>query len=58
MKKVFCWGTFDKLHEGHRKFLEDAKSKGDHLTVIVVSDGAVYENKGKYSFILLINLLS
>lgn len=48
MKKVFCWGTFNKLHEGHKKFLEDAKSKGDHLTVIVVSDEAVYENKGKF----------
>lgn len=48
MKKVFCWGTFDKLHEGHLEFLKDAKSKGDSLTVIVVSDKAVYQNKGKF----------
>lgn len=48
IKKIFCWGTFDRLHEGHIKFLEDAKSKGDHLTVIVVSDKQVYKNKGKF----------
>jgi len=48
MKKVFCWGTFDKLHEGHRKFLENAKSKGDHLTVIVISDKNAYKNKGRF----------
>jgi len=48
IKKVFCWGTFDKFHEGHLEFLKDAKSKGDSLTVIVVSDKAVFENKRKF----------
>lgn len=48
MKKVFCWGTFDRLHKGHIEFLKDAKSKGDSLTVIVVSDKNVFENKRKF----------
>ncbi len=48
MKKVFCWGTFDKLHNGHLEFLKDAKSRGDSLTVIVISDKSVFENKKKF----------
>ena len=47
MKKVFCWGTFDLLHEGHIAFLQDARNKGDYFTIIVISDNAVYENKRK-----------
>ncbi len=48
MKKVFVSGTFDLLHKSHIVFLKDAKKQGDHLSVIVVSDNSVYENKGKY----------
>ncbi|MFC1682154.1 adenylyltransferase/cytidyltransferase family protein [Nanoarchaeota archaeon] len=47
MKKICCWGTFDLLHEGHKKFLKNAKKLGDHLVVIVVSDKVVLENKGR-----------
>ncbi|MEK6917332.1 MAG: adenylyltransferase/cytidyltransferase family protein [Nanoarchaeota archaeon] len=45
MKKVLCFGTFDILHEGHKKFLIDAKKQGDFLIANVISDKAVLENK-------------
>jgi len=48
MKKVLCWGTFDVLHKGHIDFLKDAKSMGDELIVIVISNESVYENKKRY----------
>jgi len=48
MKKVLCFGTFDKLHKGHEEFLKNAKEKGDYLIVIVISDDVVYENKKRY----------
>ena len=48
MTKVICFGTFDILHEGHTRFLEDAKKQGDYLDVIIISNKAVFENKGKY----------
>ena len=47
MKKVFCWGTFDIIHKGHIEFLKFARDQGDHLTVIVISDKAVMENKSR-----------
>ena len=48
MKKVFVSGTFDILHKGHIEFLKDAKNQGDNLSVIVISDNSVYENKRRY----------
>ena len=48
MKKVICFGTFDILHEGHKEFLKDAKKQGDYLDVIIISNKAVFENKGEY----------
>ena len=48
MKKVFCWGTFDCLHAGHLEFLRDAKKKGDSLSVVVIPDDSVHQNKGRY----------
>lgn len=35
MKRVVAQGTFDILHPGHLHYLSDAKSRGDHLDVIV-----------------------
>lgn len=38
MKKIITYGTFDCLHEGHRRLLERAKALGDWLIVGVTSD--------------------
>ncbi len=48
MKTVFCWGTFDILHQGHIDFIKDAKTRGEYLYVVVISDNAVYQNKRKF----------
>jgi len=45
-KKILCWGTFDRLHAGHREFLQRAALLGD-LYVIVVPDEVVIKNKGR-----------
>ena len=47
MKKVLCLGSFDILHQGHLEFLQDAKSKGDKLYVLVMSDNSIFNFKGK-----------
>jgi cytidyltransferase-like protein len=47
MKKVFCWGAFDILHQGHLEFLKDAKMHDNYLSVIAITDAACYENKGR-----------
>ncbi|MBI2139403.1 adenylyltransferase/cytidyltransferase family protein [Candidatus Woesearchaeota archaeon] len=39
-------GTFDILHIGHIKFLEEARSQGDILIVATNSDSSVKQNKG------------
>lgn len=46
LKKVFCWGTFDIIHDGHLGFFKDAKKRGDLLYVIVIHDTEVLANKG------------
>ena len=38
MRKVITYGTFDCLHEGHRRLLERAKALGNWLIVGVTSD--------------------
>lgn len=35
MRRVVAQGTFDLLHPGHLHYLNDAKSRGDRLDVIV-----------------------
>jgi len=35
MRRVVAQGTFDLLHPGHLYYLQDARSRGDHLDVIV-----------------------
>ena len=41
MKKVMAVGVFDLLHAGHLHYLEQAKSLGEHLTVVVAHDQTV-----------------
>ena len=48
MKKVLVFGTFDKLHEGHISFLEQAKGLGEHLIVCVAQDHTAKQLKGEY----------
>ena len=48
MHKVLTFGTFDRLHPGHKNFLEQAKSHGDYLVVVVARDENVKDIKGSY----------
>lgn len=41
MKRVMAVGVFDLLHAGHLHYLEQAKSLGNHLTVVVAHDDTV-----------------
>ncbi len=41
MTKVMAVGVFDLLHAGHLHYLEQAKSLGNHLTVIIAHDETV-----------------
>ena len=45
MVKVMASGVFDLIHPGHISYLNQAKSMGDHLTVVVASDATVRRNK-------------
>jgi len=47
MKRVVATGTFDVVHEGHKYFLQKAKSLGDWLGVVVARDSTVERVKGK-----------
>ncbi|MEM4472330.1 MAG: adenylyltransferase/cytidyltransferase family protein [Archaeoglobaceae archaeon] len=38
MRRVVATGTFDIIHPGHIKFLEEAKKLGDELIVIVARE--------------------
>lgn len=38
MKKVVATGTFDIIHPGHIRFLEEARKYGDYLIVIVARE--------------------
>lgn len=45
-KKVIAFGTFDKVHPGHKDFLKQAKNLGD-LTVVIARDKTAEKVKGK-----------
>ena len=45
MKTVLCGGCFNKIHEGHVYFLNEAKKLGNFLVVVVANDRL---NKKKY----------
>ncbi len=47
MKKVMCFGTFDKLHKGHEYYLRKAKELGDFLVVVVALDETVRQTKNR-----------
>lgn len=46
-KRVYTRMVADLFHQGHINFLKAARALGTHLTVCVVSDQRVLENKGK-----------
>lgn len=46
MRKVLVFGTFDRLHEGHVRFLEQARRHGDFLIAVVTRDENVVRQKG------------
>jgi cytidyltransferase-like protein len=50
MKKVMCFGTFDKLHKGHLSFLKQARKKGDYLIAVIARDKNVIKIKKNKPF--------
>lgn len=44
---VVAGGCFDILHNGHLRFLRNAKAEGDILMVLLESDAAIAQSKGK-----------
>jgi cytidyltransferase-like protein len=47
MTTVLVFGTFDRLHEGHLRFLSAARSQGDRLVALVSRDEFVRGFKNK-----------
>ena len=45
MTRVLAVGVFDLLHAGHLHYMEQAKSLGDHLVVVVAHDDTVRKRK-------------
>ncbi|HDO19544.1 MAG TPA: FAD synthase [Thermoplasmatales archaeon] len=45
MVRVMATGTFDIIHLGHIKYLEEAKTFGDELVVVVAHDETVRKRK-------------
>lgn len=45
MTRVMATGVFDILHSGHLHYLEEAKSLGDELYVVVATDATVRRRK-------------
>ena len=45
--KVFTWGTFDNLHEGHKEYLKRLHLLG-RVYVIVIPSEKKFENSGYY----------
>jgi len=45
MARVMAVGVFDLLHAGHLHYLEQAKSLGEHLTVVIAHDDTVRMRK-------------
>ena len=45
MSRVMAVGVFDLLHAGHLHYMEQAKSLGDYLIVVVAHDDTVRKRK-------------
>jgi FAD synthetase len=45
MKRVMASGVFDLVHPGHLFYLRKAKRLGDHLIVVITSDGHAAASK-------------
>ncbi|MEM0448665.1 MAG: adenylyltransferase/cytidyltransferase family protein [Methanomassiliicoccales archaeon] len=45
MTRVMATGVFDILHSGHLHYLQEAKSLGDELYVVVATDATVRRRK-------------
>ena len=45
MTVAMAQGTFDVLHPGHVKYLEESAKKGDELVVVIARDSRVKERK-------------
>ena len=45
MTRVLAVGVFDLLHAGHLHYMEQAKSLGDYLVVVVAHDDTVRKRK-------------
>ena len=44
--RVLVFGVFDKLHDGHRFFLQEARHLGTHLVAVVTPDEVAKKLKG------------
>jgi cytidyltransferase-like protein len=45
---VLAFGTFDKLHEGHRNFFREARRYGDRIIAAVAQDEIVAQLKKRF----------
>ncbi len=45
---VVIFGAFDGIHEGHRKFICEAKKQGNKLVAIIARDDMVKELKNEF----------
>ena len=47
MKTIVCFGAFDRLDEGHKAYLDEARSLGESLLVALESDRSVLARNGQ-----------
>ncbi|KKN20868.1 hypothetical protein LCGC14_0931250 [marine sediment metagenome] len=47
MVTVLVSGGFDRFHEGHLDHIQKASKLGDYLVVVVATDEAMYQKKGR-----------
>jgi FAD synthetase len=50
LKQGMCFGVFDKLHPGHKSYINQAKDCVQKLIVVVAKDKNVLKIKGKLPF--------